>query len=40
MFHNFSSENYAAYEVIWKNTMEPDRSQKAIYYGACTFDVG
>ena len=32
MFHNFfSSENYAVYEIIWKNIVQPDRPQITIW---------
>jgi len=30
MFNTFFSENRAVYEIMWKNTVEPDRSQMAI----------
>jgi len=30
----FSVENHAVYEIMWKNTVEPDMSQMKIKYGA------
>jgi len=27
MLNNFFSENRAVYEIMWKNMVEPDRSQ-------------
>jgi len=27
MFNNFLSENQAVYEIMWKNTVQPDRPQ-------------
>jgi len=31
MFNNiFFSENHAVYEIMWKNTVEPDRLQVTI----------
>jgi hypothetical protein len=30
MFNNFSSENRAVYEIMWKSVVEPDRSQMTI----------
>ena len=27
MSYNFFSENFAVYEIMWKNTVEPDRPQ-------------
>ena len=35
MFRNFS-ENRAAYEIIGKNTVQPDKPQITIQNGACT----
>jgi hypothetical protein len=28
-------ENLAVYEIMWKNMVDPDRPQMAIYYRAC-----
>ena len=39
MFSNFSSENRAVYEIMWKNMVELDRPQTT-YYGACTLHAG
>jgi hypothetical protein len=30
LFNNFSFENLAVYEVMWKNVVEPDRPQLII----------
>jgi hypothetical protein len=30
MFTNFVSENFAVFEVIWKNMIQPERPQMAI----------
>jgi hypothetical protein len=30
MFHNIFSENYAIYEIMWKNLVQPDRPQMKI----------
>ena len=27
MFNNFTSKNHFVYEIMWKNTVEPDRPQ-------------
>jgi hypothetical protein len=27
MFNNFLSENHAVYEIMWKNTVQPDIPQ-------------
>ena len=35
MFSNVF-ENRDVYEIMWENTVEPDRSQASIWYGACT----
>jgi hypothetical protein len=36
-FNNFFPENRAVYEVMWKNTVQPDRPEKKIWriYTAC-----
>jgi hypothetical protein len=34
MFNNFFPGNRNVYEIRWKNTVEPDRPQMTIYYGA------
>ena len=39
MFNNFSSENRAVYEIVWKNMVEPNRPQNT-YYGASTLHAG
>jgi hypothetical protein len=36
----FFSENRAVCEIMWKNMVEPDRSQVAIEYGACALHAG
>ena len=30
MFNSFSFENRAVYEIMWKNNVEPDRTQMTI----------
>jgi hypothetical protein len=30
MFKNFFAENHAIYEMMWKNTVQPDRPQMTI----------
>jgi hypothetical protein len=30
MFKNFFSENHAIYQIMWENTVEPDRPQMTI----------
>jgi hypothetical protein len=40
MFSNFFSKNRVVCEVMWKNTVEPDRPQMAIKYGACALHAG
>jgi hypothetical protein len=37
---NFFPENCAIYEIMWKNTAQPDRLQTAIQNGACAMYVG
>ena len=34
IFNNFYSANRAVCEIMWKNVVEPDRTQ-TIEYGAC-----
>jgi hypothetical protein len=34
MFDNFSSENRAVYEILWKDMVCPDRPQVTMKYGA------
>jgi len=34
MFNNFISEHCAVYDIMWKNTVQPDRPQVTIRYGA------
>jgi hypothetical protein len=31
MFNNFFPENLAVYEIMWKNTAEPDRPQMTMW---------
>jgi len=33
-------ENLAVYEIIWTNVVKPDRQQRTLKYGACTFHAG
>jgi hypothetical protein len=40
MFNNFFSENRAVYEIMWKNTVEPERPQISIQNGACALHAG
>jgi len=40
MLNNFFSENHAVYEIMWKNIVQPDRTQMTIYYGTCTLHTG
>ena len=35
MFNNFFPENLGAYEIMWKNMVEPDRPQMIVSYSAC-----
>ena len=35
-----SSENHAAYEIMWKNDVQPDRPQVTIQHGACHLHAG
>jgi BarA-like signal transduction histidine kinase len=32
MFNNFVSENRAIYEIMWRNIVQPDRTQMAIWH--------
>jgi hypothetical protein len=34
------SKNGALYETMWRNTVNPDRTQMTLYYGACTLHAG
>jgi hypothetical protein len=36
---NFS-ENSAVYKIMWRSTVEPDRPQMTVKYGACAFHAG
>jgi len=36
----FISENHIVYEIIWKNIVEPDSPQMAIYHCACAWHAG
>jgi hypothetical protein len=40
MLRNFFPENCAAYVVMLKNVVEPDRPQMTIQYGASTVHAG
>jgi hypothetical protein len=43
IFHNFFFENCTvgtAYEIMWKNTVEPVRQQVTIQYGLCALYAG
>ena len=33
-------ENRTLYEIMWKNIVQADRTQKTIYYDACAFHAG
>ena len=33
-------ENCVTYKIVWKNMVEPGRSQTMIKYGACTLHAG
>jgi hypothetical protein len=35
-----SSELFAVNKIIWKNMVQPERSQAAIKHGACALNVG
>jgi len=34
------SKNCALYETMWRNTVNPDRTQMTLHYGSCTFHAG
>jgi hypothetical protein len=36
----FFSENRAVCEIMWKNTVQQDRPQMIIHYGACALRAG
>jgi hypothetical protein len=36
----FFPKNRAVYEIMWKNTVQPDRPQMTIQYGACALPAG
>jgi hypothetical protein len=36
----FLKENRVLYEILWKNTMHPDRLHTTIRYGTCTLHAG
>jgi hypothetical protein len=36
----FLPKNRAVYEIMWKNTVQPDKPQMAIQYGACGLHAG
>ena len=40
IFKNFFSENHAIYQIMWKNTVQPDRPQMTIYCGTCAVHAG
>ena len=41
MFNSiFFFENHAVHEIIWKNSVQPDRSQMTVYYGAFALHAG
>jgi len=40
MFNFFSPESHALYEIMWKNTTEPDKPPMTVQYGACAFHAG
>jgi len=40
MFNKFFPPYCAIYETMWKNMVDPDRPQMAIYYCACAFHAG
>jgi hypothetical protein len=37
MFTNYFLENLAVYEIVWNNTIQTDRPQMTVQYGACAF---
>jgi len=38
--HTLLSKNGALYETMWRNTVNPDRTQMTLFYGACTLRAG
>ena len=36
----FPPESRAVYEIMWKNMVEPDRTRRAVWHGACTLRSG
>ena len=36
----FFSGNRAVYEIMWKNMVQPVRSQMTVLYGVCAFHAG
>jgi hypothetical protein len=38
MFNKGFFENRAVYEIMWENTVQPDRPQ--LHYGACSLHAG
>jgi hypothetical protein len=40
MLNNFFSEIPAVYWIMWKNVVEPDRTQKTIQHSAGGFHAG
>jgi hypothetical protein len=40
MFNKFFPENHAVFVTIRKNTVQPDRPQMTIKYGACALQAG
>jgi hypothetical protein len=36
----FFFENRTIYEIMWKNTVEPERPHMTVYYGACALHAG
>jgi hypothetical protein len=37
---SLSPENRDVYEIMWKNTVQPERSQMAIQYDTCPLHAG
>jgi len=40
MSSDFFPQNHAAYEIMWKNMVEPGRTQMIILYNACAMHAG
>ena len=40
IFNNIFPEILVLYEIMWKNTVQPDRPQMTIKYGACALHAG